>query len=92
MPKPLNWPRKMNLLSMRLSDADITAIDRAAMLRGLSRTEFIRDAAVRKAEEVILENTLVRMSPKGFGDFVDMLDRPAKPVPEMREQIGRAHV
>jgi uncharacterized protein (DUF1778 family) len=80
----------MSLLSMRLSDADIATIDRAAKLRGLSRTEFIRDAAVRKAEEVILDSTLVRMSPKGFGDFVDMLDRPAKPVPEMRELLGRS--
>jgi uncharacterized protein (DUF1778 family) len=80
----------MSLLSMRLSDADIATIDRAAKLRGLSRTEFIRDAAVRKAEEVILDNTLVRMSPKGFGDLVDMLDRPAKPVPEMRELLGRS--
>ena len=75
---------------MRISDTDIATIDRAAMLRGLSRTEFIRDAAVRKAEEVILDSTLVRMSSKGFGDFVDMLDRPAKPVPEMRELLGRS--
>ena len=79
----------MSLLSMRLSDADIATIDRAAKLRGLSRTEFIRDAAVRKAEEVILDSTLVSMSPKGFGDFVDMLDRSAKLVPEMRELSGK---
>ena len=49
----------------------------------------MRDAAVRTAEEVIMENTVIRMSPEGFAAFVDMLDRPAKPVPEMVELLKR---
>ena len=81
--------RKNHPLSMRLADADIAIIDRAASLRGRSRTEFMRDAAVRTAEEVIMENTLIRMTPEGFAAFVDMLDRPAKPVPEMVELLKR---
>ncbi len=81
--------RKDHPLSMRLADADIAIIDRAANLRGRSRTEFMRDAAVRTAEEVIMENTVIRMSPEGFAAFVDMLDRPAKPVPEMVELLKR---
>ena len=81
--------RKDHPLSMRLPDADIAIIDRAANLRGRSRTEFMRDAAVRTAEEVIMENTVIRMSPEGFAAFVDMLDRPAKPVPEMVELLKR---
>jgi uncharacterized protein (DUF1778 family) len=87
MPHPTQ--RKDHPLSMRLADADIAIIDRAASLRGRSRTEFMRDAAVRTAEEVIMENTLIRMSPEGFAAFVDMLDRPAKPVPEMVELLKR---
>lgn len=81
--------RKDHPLSMRLPDADIAIIDRAASLRGRSRTEFMRDAAVRTAEEVILENTVTRMSPEGFAAFLDLLDRPAKPVPEMVELLKR---
>lgn len=81
--------RKDHPLSMRIADADIAIIDRAASLRGRSRTEFMRDAAVRTAEEVIMENTVIRMSPEGFAAFVDMLDRPAKPVPEMIELLKR---
>ena len=38
-------------LSMGLPEADIAVIDRAARLRGRSRTDFVRDAAVRAAEE-----------------------------------------
>jgi uncharacterized protein (DUF1778 family) len=36
-------------LSMRLPATDIELIDRAARIRGNSRTEFVRDAAVRAA-------------------------------------------
>ncbi len=79
--------RKDHPLSLRLPDADIAIIDRAASLRGRSRTEFMRDAAVRTAEEVIMENTVIRMSPEGFAAFVDLLDRPARPVPEMVELL-----
>ena len=81
--------RKDHPLSIRLPDADIAIIDRAANLRGRSRTEFMRDAAVRTAEEVIMENTVIRMSPEGFAAFVDLLDRPAKPVPEMVDLLMR---
>jgi uncharacterized protein (DUF1778 family) len=81
--------RKDHPLSMRLPDADIAVIDRAASLRGRSRTEFMRDAAVRTAEEVIMENTIIRMSPDGFAAFTELVGRPAKAVPEMVELLGR---
>ena len=44
--------RKEHPISMRLPEADIAMIDRAAGLRGRSRTGFVRDAAVRSAEDV----------------------------------------
>jgi uncharacterized protein (DUF1778 family) len=56
-------------LSMRLPAGDIEIIDRAARVRGRSRTEFVRDAAVRAAEDVLMERTIVRMSPEGFSAF-----------------------
>jgi uncharacterized protein (DUF1778 family) len=40
---------KEHSLSMRLPDTDIAIIDRAATLRGRSRTDFVREAAVRAA-------------------------------------------
>ena len=58
--------RKDHPLSMRLPEGDIAIIDRAADLRGRSRTDFVRDAAVRAAEEVLMESTLLRMTPEGF--------------------------
>lgn len=54
--------RKEHPLSMRLPETDIAIIDRAAALRGRSRTDFVRDAAVRAAEEVLMETAPIRMS------------------------------
>jgi uncharacterized protein (DUF1778 family) len=84
--------RKENPLSMRLPASDIAIIDRAASLRGRSRTDFVREAAVRAAEEAILENMPIRMSPAGFKAFVRAISGPAKPVPEMVELFKRKAV
>lgn len=81
--------RKDHPLSMRLPDADLAIIDRAAHLRGRSRTEFMRDAAVRAAEEAIMDTNLLRVSPEAFNAFVAMLDAPAKPVPALTELMKR---
>ena len=84
-----NAERKEYPISMRLPEADVAMIDRAAWLRGRSRTDFVRDAAVRAAEEVVMEQSLIRMSPEGFAAFMDVLAAPATPVPEMVELARR---
>ncbi|MHB8872566.1 MAG: type II toxin-antitoxin system TacA family antitoxin [Myxococcaceae bacterium] len=76
-------------LSMRLPGADISLIDRAATLRGRSRTEFVRDAAVRAAEEVVLESLPIRMTARGFAAFTAALAAPASPVRELVELLKR---
>ena len=81
--------RKEHPLSMRLPEADIAIIDRAATLRGRSRTDFVREAAVRAAEDVLMEAAPIRMSPAGFKAFMDALAKPARPVPEMLELFKR---
>ena len=82
--------RKEHPLSMRLPQGDIAVIDRAAELRGRSRTDFVRDAAVRAAEQVLLEDTLLRMSPSGFAAFMAVITRPATAVPEFLAVLQRA--
>ncbi|MDX8532703.1 DUF1778 domain-containing protein [Mesorhizobium sp. VK25A] len=81
--------RKEYPISMRLPEADVAMIDRAATLRGRSRTDFVRDAAVRAAEDVLMENRLVRMSPEGFAEFMEVLSASAAPVPDMVELAKR---
>lgn len=82
--------RKEHPLSMRLPETDLAIIDRAATLRGRSRTDFMREAAVRAAEDVLMETMPIRMSPAGFDAFMAALSGPATPVPEMIELFRRA--
>lgn len=81
--------RKEHPLSMRLPETDIAIIDRAAGLRGRSRTDFVREAAVRAAEDVLMEAAPIRMSAAGFKAFMEVLSRPGRPVPEMVELFQR---
>ena len=81
--------RKDRPLAMRFRDADLAIIDRAASQRGRSRTDFVRDAAVRAAEEVLMENVVIRMSPAAFDAFVSALESPPTPVPQLVDVIKR---
>jgi uncharacterized protein (DUF1778 family) len=81
--------RKEYPISMRLPEADVAMIDRAASLRGRTRTDFVRDAAVRAAEEIVMEQGLIRMSPEGFADFMEILSHPPTIVPEIVDVLKR---
>ncbi len=81
--------RKVYPLSMRLPEADVAVIDRAAALRGRSRTDFVREAAVRAAEAALLENGPLRMSEKGFAAFMAAISAPAEAAPEMVAALKR---
>jgi len=81
--------RKEQPLSMRLPSSDIDIIDRAARLRGRSRTDFIREAAVRAAEATILDQSPVRMSAEGFQAFVEALSAEPTPVSEIVAVLNR---
>ena len=81
--------RKEYPISMRLPEADIAMIDRAAGLKGRSRTDFVREAAVLAAETVLMEHHLIRMSPEGFAQFMAALAGPGTAVPEMVDVAKR---
>lgn len=81
--------KKEHPLSLRLPAGDLAVIDRAARLRGHSRTDFMRETAVRAAEEILLESGLVRMSAAGFTAFSAAIAAPAAPVPAMVEVLKR---
>jgi uncharacterized protein (DUF1778 family) len=81
--------KKKHPVSIRLSAADVAIIDRAADLRGWSRTDFVREAVVRAAEEAVMERAPIRMSPKGYNAFASAIAASAVPIPEMVELLER---
>ncbi len=51
-------------------------IDRAASIRGKSRTDFMIDAAYRAAEDALLDQTLVRVDEDSYRHYLSLLDQP----------------
>jgi uncharacterized protein (DUF1778 family) len=74
---------------MRLPESDLAVIDRAADLSGRSRTDFMRDAAVRAAEALLLETSVVRLDPAEFEAFKAALAAPAEADADMVELLRR---
>ena len=85
-------PQKRNADDMAPCGVSVPAVWRdtglrgwpyAASLRGRSRTDFVRDAAVRAAEDVLMETMPVPTSPAGFKAFMPALSGPAISGPEL---------
>lgn len=77
-------------VSMRFRDQDIDIIDRGAELAGVSRSEFVRRAAVQEAQMAILNESVIRVSPEAFAQFVRALEEPVKDVPpKLAERLAR---
>lgn len=83
--------RKETPVSMRFREDDLAVIDRGAALLGLSRTEFVRRAALHDAQLAMLNQTVVRVSSDTYADFLAAIDGPAQPLPEKAiERLGRS--
>ena len=77
-------------VSMRFRDQDIEIIDRGAELSGVSRSEFVRRAAVQEAQMTILNETVIQVSPEAFDEFLRMLDEPTEKIPpKLAERLAR---
>lgn len=82
--------KKETPVSMRFRDDDLAIIDRGAGLRGLSRTEFMRQAALHEAQAAILNETVIRVSPGAFDDFLRAISpAPSAAPPKAAERLRR---
>jgi uncharacterized protein (DUF1778 family) len=87
-PNPIS--RRDVPVSMRLREDDLALIDRGAASSGLSRTEFLRRAAIDEAQRAILDETVLRLSPDAFAQFVSVVEAPVSPIPDkLKERIAR---
>ncbi|MDD2810045.1 DUF1778 domain-containing protein [Rhodoferax sp.] len=67
---------KRDTLNLRIKPEVRSLIDRAAKVRGKNRTDFILDAALNAAEDVLLDQALFVVSEMAYVDFVARLDKP----------------
>src|SRR3546814_4255242 len=66
-------------LDLRLDARDKDRIAKAAALRGMAVSTFVRDAVLREADTAIAADTIVTLSEQESRRFLDMLDRPFHP-------------
>jgi uncharacterized protein (DUF1778 family) len=82
---------KTTTVTIRGSHADRDLIDRAAAIKGQSLTAFVMDAACRQAQDVLCDQTNIRLDRKTFAAFVAELDRPPCANPRLRATMqGKA--
>lgn len=87
--------RKKRPASIRLTQAEVAQIERAARRCGVSLAEFVREAAVREAavraaEELIMGRPYVSLSAESFAGFMAEISAPAAPVPEVVDLFRRS--
>jgi len=81
--------RKDVRFAMRLrSDLDRMIRD-AAAATGRSMTDFVTEAAVERATDVLIDRRMFWLDETAWAEFTDILDRPAQPVPGLTELLGQ---
>lgn len=77
-------------LDLRLNLADKARINRAADLRGVPVSAFVRDAVLREAESVMTAELTVMLSPAESRRFVAALDKRFKPNARLKKAMADA--
>jgi uncharacterized protein (DUF1778 family) len=78
---------KRETLNIRIKPEVRGLIDRAAVLLGKNRTEFVLEAARQAAENALLDRTVFALNPKAYAEFVARLDAPPRPNKRLRKNL-----
>lgn len=63
-------------VNLRIREEVRAVIDRAAKIRGKTRSDFMIEAAYRAAEDTLLDQTLVKVDAESYRHYLEILDRP----------------
>jgi uncharacterized protein (DUF1778 family) len=87
MPTMTEASANRDALKLRIKPEVRGLIDRAAALCGTNRTDFILEAAKAAAEEALLDQRQISVSPKAYAEFLNRLDQPPMPNERMRKTM-----
>lgn len=76
-------------INLRALDSQRNLIDRAAVLLGKNRSDFMLEAACREAENVLLDQRLFKLDQANFDAFVQALEAPVKDNPALRKLMAQ---
>jgi uncharacterized protein (DUF1778 family) len=83
-------PKRRDTLNLRIKPEERGLIDRAATLTGKTRTDFVLEAARQAAQEALLDQTVLTVSPAAYAQFLARLDEPPKPNERLRRTMQAA--
>lgn len=78
--------RRWNFRVKARSDALVTE---AATLSGVSKTAFVEQSAVTRAQSLIAEHQSLTLGPEAFSRFVESLDEAPVAIPELVELFSQ---
>ncbi len=78
---------KRETLNIRIKPEERGLIDRAAQSQGKNRTDFILDAARLAAEEALLSQVVLTVSPEAYAQFLARLDQQPDPNERLRKTM-----
>ena len=84
---PATLEVKRETLNIRIKPEERNLIDRAAKTRGKNRTDFILEAARLAAEDALLDQVIISVSPEAYSEFLARLDMPPKPNERLRKTM-----
>ena len=79
----------MAQVHFRVSDERLAFIDRAASIRGVTRTEFVLRSSEAAAIETLNERPIIALDDEAWDAFTAALDAPVEPDPEVKERFAR---
>ena len=80
---------KSDRFNIRTTSFAKTLIERAAQVAKMTTSQFVVQAAVRSAEEVLAEQTRFVLAPEEWDAFVTALDRPARAIPALKQAASK---
>jgi uncharacterized protein (DUF1778 family) len=86
-PQTAPRPAKRTALNIRIKPEVRSLIDRAAKAQGKNRTDFVLEAAHTAAQEALLDQTAITVSPQAYAAFMARLDMPVQPNARLRKTM-----
>ena len=74
-------------VNLRIREEVRALIDQAARAQGRSRSDFMIEASRRAAEDVLIDQAVLRVDGATFDAFVAALDTPVEPNPKLRHTM-----
>ena len=79
---------KRETLNIRIKADVRDLIDRAAKSRGKNRTDFILESARAAAEDALLDQVIMAVTPQAYAQFLKRLDMPPKANERLRRTMS----